>query len=197
MFMSNQVIINYVYSEEFEKFIADNIGKIETIAHEIVSEYVHSDVAIVNDEDESTFVTFGVGAREMNAPEGMYKRFEISMSASKDTLTYKQTFLIANELIKISKFPFKNNTWLGPFHTINASEEFSKEFGFKYFIFDVLNEYDDKVVVLKCIPIYEAEYTDICSYQNGSIDFMEKYYDKFILDDVFGQVNAHRKALHL
>ena len=93
----------------------------------------------------------------------------------KDTLTDKQTFLIANELIKISKFPFRNNTWLGPFHTINASEEFIKEFGFKYFIFDVLSEYDNSVVILKCIPIYESEYEAVCSTQTGSIDFLEKY----------------------
>jgi hypothetical protein len=196
--MNNKAIIDYEYSNEFEGFIEDNIGKIENIVHEIVSEYVHSDVAIVHDEDETTFVTFGVGAREMNAPEGMYKRFEISMSASKDTLTDKQTFLIANELIKISKFPFRNNTWLGPFHTINASEEFSKEFGFKYFIFDVLSEYDNSVVILKCIPIYESEYEAVCSTQTGSIDFLEKYYDKFILDDnVFGRVNVHRKQIKL
>ena len=196
--MNNKAIIDYEYGNEFEGFIEDNIGKIENIVHEIVSEYVHSDVAIVNDEDETTFVTFGVGAREMNAPEGMYKRFEISMSASKDTLTDKQTFLIANELVKISKFPFRNNTWLGPFHTINASEEFIKEFGFKYFIFDVLSEYDNSVVILKCIPVYESEYEAICSTQTGSIDFLEKYYDKFILDDnVFGRVNVHRKQINL
>ena len=73
--MDNKAIIDYKYSNEFEGFIEDNIGKIENIVHEIVSEYVHSDVAIVHDEDETTFVTFGVGAREMNAPEGMYKRY--------------------------------------------------------------------------------------------------------------------------
>ena len=196
--MSNQVIINYEYSEEFEKFIADNIGKIDSIVHEIVSEYVHSDVAIVNDEDETTLVTFGVGAREMDAPKGMYKRFEICMSASKDTLTDKQTILIANELMNISKVPFRNNTWLGPFHTINASKEFSREFGFQYFLFDVLVEYDNSVVVLKCIPIYEDEYEALCSTPTGSIDFLEKYYDEFILDDnVFGRVNAHRKEINL
>ena len=196
--MKNKAIIDYEYSNEFEGFIEENIGKTENIVHEIVSEYVHTDVAIVNDEDETTFVTFGVGARETNAPEGMYKRFEISMSASKDTLTDKQTFLIANELVKISKFPFRNNTWLGPFHTINASEEFSKEFGFHYFLFDVLGEYDNSVVILKCIPVYEDEYTAICSTQTGSIDFLEKYYDEFILDDnVFGRVNVHRKEVNI
>ena len=56
--MNNKAIMNYEYSTEFESFITDNIGKIENIAHEIVSEYVHSDVAIVHDEDETTFVTF-------------------------------------------------------------------------------------------------------------------------------------------
>ena len=196
--MNNKVIIDYEYSNEFESFIVDNFGEIENVAHEIVFEHVHSDVAIVNDEDETTFITFGVGAREMDAPEGMYKRFEISMSASRDTLTDKQTFLIANELMKISKFPFKNKTWLGPFHTINASEEFSKEFGFKYFLFDVLAEYNNSVVVLKCIPVYEGEYTAICNTRTGSIDFLKKYYDTFILDDnVFGRVNVRRKEINL
>ena len=196
--MNNKAIMNYEYSAEFENFITDNIGEIENIFHEIVSEYVHTDVAVVNDEDEKTFVTFGVGAREMDAPEGMYKRFELAMSASKETLTDKQTLLIANELVKISKFPFRNKTWLGPFHTINASEEFSKEFGFKYFLFDVLAEHNNSVVVLKCIPVYEDEYEAICSTQRGSIDFLEKYYDKFILDDsVFGRINVHRGKINL
>ena len=196
--MNNKAIMNYEYSTEFENFITDNIGEIENIVHEIVSEYVHTDVAIVHDEEETTFVTFGVGAREMDAPEGMYKKFEMAMSASKETLTDKQTLLIANELVKISKFPFRNKTWLGPFHTINTSEEFSKEFGFQYFLFDVLGEYENSVVVLKCIPIYEDEYTAICSTPSGSIDFLEKYYDAFVLDDhVFGRVNVHRKEINL
>lgn len=41
--MNNKTIMNYEYSTEFESFITDNIGKIENIVHEIVSEYVHSD----------------------------------------------------------------------------------------------------------------------------------------------------------
>lgn len=34
--------------------------------------------------------------------------------------------------------------------------------------------------------------------QTGSVDFLEKYYDKFILDDnVLGRVNIHRKQINL
>lgn len=60
----------------------------------------------------------------------------------------------------------------------------------------------EKGTVRECgsffMPFYEDEYTAICSTPSGSIDFLRKYYDEFILDDnVFGRVNVHRKEINL
>ena len=68
---------------------------------------------------------------------------------------------IAAELASLSKFPFRENTWLHHGHTIDASDVFREAFGFDAFAFicvdfaqiDGIGEVD----FLLTIPIHKEE----------------------------------------
>ena len=68
---------------------------------------------------------------------------------------------IANELVSLSKFPFRKNTWLHHGHTIEASDAFREAFGFDAFTFICVDfaEIDGigEVDFLRVIPIYKEE----------------------------------------
>ena len=164
---------------EIQNFIKANFGSNETdyVAHEIDSKYVHTDIAIINDEDDlKAFASFGMGARPMNAPEENLKRIELFGFASYDLIMdSEETKVIVTEITRISKYPFQNNTWIGPGHTINASDDFRNKFGFGFFLFIyggfTVNLSDiGEVNYLNLIPIYEEERNWIV--ENGEAGFM-------------------------
>ena len=130
-------------SKKIQEFIAEEFGGNEgwVIAHEIESEYVHTDVAVIKDSiyEGTAFVTFGAGARKMQAPVPALERTEYLMLASSKMNTAKEIMSVCLQMQQISKYPFANDTWLGHGHTINASEGFMAEYGYPYFIFVRLN----------------------------------------------------------
>ena len=90
----------------------------------------------------------------------------------------------AAELQTISKFPIKNNTWFAPGHTINVSDNFSKEFGYQYFLFAEYSETANlsgfgDVHFLNAIPVYEEERDWMASNENGSQRFLDEYIEEF------------------
>ena len=151
--------------EQTQNFICETFGGEADgmIAHEITSEYVHTDTQIIAPEGENRlFVTFGMGAREMNAPYPGLRRAELLMCASKDFDIYsKESMTIAAELVSLSKFPFRKNTWLHHGHTASASDAFREAFGFDAFAFICVEfaEIDGigEVDFLLAIPIYKEE----------------------------------------
>ena len=65
---------------EIQNFIKANFGSNETdyIAHEMESEYVHTDVLIVDNQvDLKVFASIGMGAREMNSPIDNFQNIEL------------------------------------------------------------------------------------------------------------------------
>ena len=134
-------LYNTIQSEEIQEFISDNFGKGGGyIAHELKSEYVHTDTMLIESKNaDRTFVTFGMGARKMNTPNNA-KRCELVMYSTKNIATEsKESFIISGELARISKFPFREDTWLGTGHTMDASEEFKETFGYDFFAFKKLS----------------------------------------------------------
>lgn len=121
---------------EIQAFIQLNFGESNFVSHELESEYVHTDTALIAPDGQSrTFVTFGMGARPMHSPTQV-KRIELAISASPAVDVHsKDAFLLAGEVTHISKYPFREDTWLGEGHTINASEDFKERFGYAYFAF--------------------------------------------------------------
>ena len=81
-------LYNTIQSEEIQEFISDNFGKGGGyIAHELKSEYVHTDTMLIESKNaDRTFVTFGMGARKMNTPNNA-KRCELVMCATKNIAT--------------------------------------------------------------------------------------------------------------
>lgn len=124
----------YFYSEEemdsLENFIDNNFGKIESVFHELVSPDIHCDIYVIKPTKERnyyTLVTGGMGAYEMQVPEGFNseKRAELMINLPPD-------WDIANEDEKwywplrwlkiLARLPIEQNTFLGWGHTIPTGQ---------------------------------------------------------------------------
>ena len=166
------------------------------VGHEIESEYVHTDVAVVTAKEGSRcYATFGMGAREMNSPVAHLARAELVMFASPEMeLTGEEALVIASELQYLSKIPFHNDTWLGPGHTVPASQHFRKTFGFDAFVLDVVaaSEFEDlgKVLFLMAIPIYQKEREKMMS--GNTFEIMDVLLEEF--GDALYYADSGRKA---
>ena len=166
---------------EIQTYIATNLGsnKTDYIAHELESKYVHSDILIVdNQTDLKVFASIGMGAKEMNSPIESFQNIELMGFASeKLDIKSEESLIIAGELTRLTKFPFSENTWFGPGHTVNASEEFKNAFGYQYFLFTYSGfsvEVSDigNINYLTLIPLYENERNYIV--ENGDAQFLQK-----------------------
>ena len=181
--------IPYYYNdqqmEEIETFIADKFGEGGGyVIHELTSEYVHTDVSFATTPDgKRAFVTYGMGARTMQTPKGD-KRVELCLCATSDIeMMSEQSALISSELVRLSKYPFKNDSWFGTGHTINASDEFKKEFGYDCFAFSEstisakLSDLDEEINFLFLVPIYKEE-RDWC-INNSTLALLEELHDLY------------------
>ena len=163
--MKHPVCYTPEQQEQIQNVIDDIYGGDECgmIAHEITSEYVHTDTRIIAPEgDKRTFVTFGMSARAMDAPHPDLEHVELLMCASEALEpNSKEAMVLISEMVRLSKYPFRNQTWLGHGHTIDASGDFKETFGFDAFalICDEAIEIDGigKVEFLLAVPIYEQE----------------------------------------
>ena len=171
---------------EIQTYIATNFGSNQTdyIAHELESKYVHTDVLIVdNQTDLKVYASIGMGARKMNSPIDSLQNIEIMGFASKKLdISSDNSLMIASEITRLTKFPFSENTWFGPGHTVNASEEFKKAFGYDYFLFTYSGfslEVSDigNINYLTLIPLYENERNYIV--ENGETVFLQKLLAKY------------------
>lgn len=172
--------------KEIQTYIATNLGSNETdyIAHEVESKYVHTDVLIVdNQSDLKVFASIGMGAKSMNSSTDSFQNIELMGFASeKLDIKSEESLIIASELTRLTKFPFSENTWFGPGHTVNASEEFKKAFGYDYFLFTYSGfslEVSDigNINYLTLIPLYENERNYIV--KNGDTIFLQKLLKKY------------------
>ncbi len=172
--------------KEIQTYIATNLGSNETdyIVHEMESKYVHTDVLIIdNQSDLKVFASIGMGAKEMNSPTDSFQNIELMGFASeKLDIKSEESLIIASELTRLTKFPFSENTWFGPGHTVNASEEFHKVFGYEYFLFTYSGfslEVSDigNINYLTLIPLYENERNYIV--ENGDTEFLSILLEKY------------------
>ncbi len=167
------------------------------IVHEIQSEYIHTDVKIYNaDEQRRTFVTCGMSARNMSSPDEMPCRTELVMHASPQLDNTKDGLLAAKELTRMSKFPFRNDTWFGEGHTINLSPAFHERFGFDAVVFaDILDPYElngvGEVRFLNIVPIYNEELEWI--KKNNPFTFLDILY--MHVGDTMFNIDSRREPL--
>ena len=172
---------------QLQTYISETFGggEDDLVGHEIESEYVHTDVQIIATKDNDLcFVTTGMGARKMISPCPDFRRAELLMYTSKEIApTSKEAFIIVSELQRLSKFPFRNNTWLFHSHTLPASEPFRQTFGFDAFALIWVETAEQiegigEIPFLQLIPIYADERQWIMD-----TDTFEGY---MLLDGVFG-----------
>jgi tRNA uridine 5-carbamoylmethylation protein Kti12 len=73
---------------------------------------------------------------------------------------------VMNQLVNLSKYPFRTSSWLGPFHTIDTAEAIKEKFGYSYLwflpeIFGELEVEDSSeaytIKFLPLVPLYEEE----------------------------------------
>ena len=194
---------DYGYTEkqmqEVMDFIKESFGdegqEEKYILHELESEYVHTDVVMPEGEDYNFFVSCGMGARVMpNCKvfiDKAYERIELYFSLSKEYKpTLEEVGLLGGELQGISKYPFRNNTFLGPGHTINASKKFKEKFGYDYFVFlggtiSTCVEDLGEVYFMGLIPIYEEERNWMV--ENNSFEWLIEFFnsrddENFVVD---------------
>ena len=164
--------------EDFE----EEFGKSVYSCHEIHSEYVHTDIAVFQpDDDNRTIVTLGMGARETASPLPDFRRVELMlMGTPRDNDPDEETIIACAELQNLSKYPFRNDTWFGPGHTINVSKKFKDAFGYSFLFFVQYPrglQVDDvgNVSFLLGIPIYDDEREWIATHKNGSQHFLDQY----------------------
>ena len=179
------IMYNDKQFKELENFIEENFGShYDYIVHEIESEYVHTDTFALKSKDgNKIFVTCGMGARAMNTPFGL-KRCELVIQArSRLPVTTENAMILAGELTKISKLPFREDTWLGTGHTMYASEEFKEAFGYDFFAFKKLSisanltGIDEDIDFLILVPIY-AEERQWC-VNNHTLAFLDRLNEKY------------------
>ena len=188
--MSNDVSLYTPEQQiELETFLSVNLGVTEEdyVVHEIESTYIHTDVTIINNTDDiKMFASTGMGAGTLNTPTDEFKNIELMAFASADLdPTSERAMLIAAEINAISKFPFRENTWFGPGHTINASEEFRQAFGYEYFLFmysgftaEISGIGDVPYLVL--IPLYANERD--CIVETGDATFLDELLSEYGAD---------------
>ena len=133
-FLSNSEFEPSYYEEDertaLEDYITTNFGKFENVLHELVSPDIHCDVYVIEPTKEQnyyTLVTGGMGAYDMNIPEG----FEGTPNAEL-VIYLPPTWNIKSEDEKdywpirwlkiLSRLPIEQNTFLAWGHTVPTGE---------------------------------------------------------------------------
>lgn len=135
--LDNYVMMNYL-GEDFTKisaYIERNFGKSSSVFHEKISKYVHTDILVTAptaEKDYYTLVTVGMGSRKMLSPTPETDCIELVMYLSKefDFNSEKGKYLVS-KLVDFTKFPFRNDTYLGNGHTIRTPDINLDYFPFK------------------------------------------------------------------
>ena len=179
------IMYNEQQYSELEEYIQSVCGKsVDRIFHEIQSKYIHTDVYVIESpEDIRTYITVGMSCKDMNSLDNSFKNIELMCFSTSDfDISGEDSLCIANELVSISKYPFRENTWIGNMHTINTSPDFQNRFGFDFFLFMYSGMTTNvsgvgKVDFLNIIPLYKEEREWIV--KNGPekllLDLVEKY----------------------
>lgn len=185
--------------EEFYGTNFEDYGETGFIIHEITSEYVHSDIMVYGSpEDEYVYASCGMGAKKMNTPSELVDD-RCELFAVCNSPDENDSMIISWEIVRLTKYPFLNDTWFGTGHTVMSSKEFSERFGFYAFMLmpcfmDKLSLDCGNVTFLALAPIYKDEYDRIVALRNGSFEFMNRYFNELDIDEVFN-LNSSRKHI--
>ena len=162
--------------------IEANLGPVESVFHEIISDLVHIDVHRVEPTDERpwlTLVTSGMSELPMNMPgeDGLaqcYAELFITLPAdwklSEADLKDENWYWPIRWLKTLARLPHEYDTWLGPGHTVpngDPPEPIADRTGFCCMLvlpspttaesFDTLTWNDREIDFLALVPLYREE----------------------------------------
>lgn len=205
--------------ELITEHIEKHFGKIESVFHEIVSEFVHLDIHHILPNDTFPFhilVTSGMSDKPMNVPVGQNEdRFaELCILLPKDWPIETEKYKLLDDVFKdensfwpirwlklIARFPHEFDTWIGWGHTIpngEAADPFSDntKLGCMLIMPGIslpLSFFDLKVSGEKTIKFFclYPLYKEEMNYrlQKGTDKLLEKF-DKYKISDV---ININRQ----
>ena len=193
--MDEKMCVYYTLEEmkAVENYIESALGITDESgfdAHEIQSDYIHSDVLIrKNENGETVFASLGMGAREMKTPREGYERTELVMfCADEIEVDTEESFQLASTVNGMTKYPFLNDTWFGTGHTVSMSQSDKEKYGYDAFALlenTEPTEVTDLGVVhfLTMIPIYEDEREWIM--ENNTFDYLELLFEEFGRDALY------------
>lgn len=115
--------------EEIQAHVKKHIGEIDTVFHELVSDFIHLDVLFIKATAERPYhvlVTSGVSDEPMKVPEDMadQDRVELLLALPKEWPLTDESFSSENNywpvrwLKQVGRLPHTYDTWLGWGHTI-------------------------------------------------------------------------------
>ena len=168
--------------EDYKKYITSQLGEIDCVFSEIVSDEIKLDVLIIPPTKENNYyklVTMGMGAYRMNVPKELQKyqfeRAELVIYLppdwdikSKEDINYWPI----RQLKTLARLPYQSNSWLGLGHTVsndtkNSPYADNTKLCSMLLLFAFNNGYDmikelnfrknEKINFYQLFPIYEDE----------------------------------------
>lgn len=194
--------------ELIENHVEKNIGKVDRVFHELISDVIHVDILIVeptSDKNYYSLITSGMSDKPMNvSPEQSSPYIELllnlpnSWKLSQDDLKDENNYWPIRLLKSLARFPHLYNTFLGYGHTVQNGnyDSYSPDTQFCGSI--LLPMFDDGEIQLQVspektinfftvLPLYEKEIK--FSLENGT----DSFFNKLIEHDFSTEINIHRK----
>lgn len=172
--------MRFLYNEKqlnaVEAHVETYFGEYEQVLHELLSPDLHIDLLIIEPRPENDFytiVTLGVGAYQMEVPEGYSgpDRMELFLNLPKDWDLHSQEendYWPLRWLKILARLPVDQGTWLGWGPSVPAGEPLSENtllnsllltsptsFGEDSMIATL--PHGDQVVFWQVVPLYEEE----------------------------------------
>ncbi len=135
------VLMNYWDEDltKISKYIEKHFGKCDYVIHERSSKYIHTDIFVTAPTQEKAFytlVTVGMGSQKMFSPSPETDNIELVAYLSKEIdLNSEQGKYILQELVNLTKYPFRNETWFEAGHTITIPDINLDYLPFQSFLF--------------------------------------------------------------
>ena len=190
--------------EDYKKYITSQLGEIDCVFSEIVSDEIKLDVLIIPPTKENNYyklVTMGMGAYKMNVPSELQKyqfeRAELVIYLppdwdikSKDDKYYWPI----RQLKTLARLPYQSNSWLGLGHTVsndakNSPYADNTKLCSMLLLFAFNNRYEtikeyyfrkfEKINFYQLFPIYEDELNYI--FNTNWNDFIDLAGDSIVM----------------
>jgi hypothetical protein len=210
-------IILSLYDEDeldtVEEYIESDFGKYANVMHEIVSEDIHLDVAIIEPNeklDRYVLVTLGAGAYLMDTPEEVEEqnlsRMELLTVLPADWNVQgdeDKDYWPIGTLKAMARYPIGAETWLGYGHTVQFGSEEFPETGFAGYLVTMphVGNQEDHYCTLpdgsdvnfyQLIPLHQDEMDYKIEHSCDAL--LQKFYDVYGSDYDFA-IDPKRKSL--